>query len=42
MQKCSVIYFPTIWDEVLSKGLRDWRGKSLKAVVCKLLADKVH
>lgn len=36
MRKCSQISIPTVWDEVLSKGVRDWRDKSLKALVSKL------
>lgn len=36
MQMCSLISFPTAWDEVLSKWMSDWRGKSLKVVVRKL------
>jgi hypothetical protein len=37
MQKCSLISFPTAWDEVLSKWMSVWRGKSLKVVVRKLV-----
>lgn len=39
MKKCSLSSIPIGWDEVLRKGMRDWRGKSLKAVICKLALD---
>jgi hypothetical protein len=29
---------PTVdWDEVVSLGIRNWRGGSLSAILCKLL-----
>lgn len=36
MQKCLQIDIPTGWEEILSKGIKEWRSKSLQAVVCKL------
>lgn len=36
MQKCSQITIPTDWEDILRKCIREWRGKSLKVVVCKL------
>lgn len=36
MQKCLQIDIPTGWEEILSEGMREWRSKSLKAVVFKL------
>jgi hypothetical protein len=36
MQKCSQHIIPTDWDGILRKGMKDWKGKSLITVVCKL------
>jgi hypothetical protein len=31
MRKCDLVGPPTSWDDVLTRGLRRWRKKSLKA-----------
>jgi hypothetical protein len=36
MQRCLQVNIPTNWEDILRKGLGEWLGKKLKAVVCKL------
>jgi hypothetical protein len=36
MEKCLVFDPPVGWVDVMGRGLRDWRNKSLKAIVRKL------
>lgn len=36
MQKCFQVSIPTDWEDIVRKGIGEWQGKSLKAVVCKL------
>jgi hypothetical protein len=36
MQKYNQSSIPTEWDDFLSKGVREWKGKNLRAVICKL------
>lgn len=36
MEKCSLCSCYTGWDEVVRIGVKDWKGKSLCIVICKL------
>ena len=36
IQKCNQPHIPFEWDDILNKGVREWKGKSLGAVICKL------
>jgi len=30
---------PTCWDDVVSLGLHEWKGKTIKAYICRLVFD---
>jgi hypothetical protein len=36
MKKCIQDNIPIEWEDIKSKGVKEWRGKNLKAVICKL------
>jgi hypothetical protein len=36
MKKCIQDNIPIEWEDIKSKGMKEWRGKNLKAVICKL------
>jgi hypothetical protein len=37
MELCGVLHPPTCWDDVVSLGLKEWRGKTMKAYICRLV-----
>jgi hypothetical protein len=37
MGLCGVLNPPTCWDDVVSLGLNEWRGKTMKAYICWLV-----
>lgn len=36
MQKCNQSSIPIEWNDILSKGVRKWKAKNLRAVICNL------
>lgn len=41
MQLCLQFDMPNVWDEVVDRALRDWKGKSLQATICRLALGSV-
>jgi len=35
MKKHNRDNIPIEWEDILSKGVKEWRGKSLKAIICR-------
>jgi hypothetical protein len=31
------VYLPTYWEDVVSLGLEEWKGKIMKAYLCRLV-----
>jgi hypothetical protein len=36
MEKCNLDNIPFEWKDIIEKGVKDWRGKSLNVVICRL------
>lgn len=36
MKKCNLDNIPFEWKDIIEKGVKEWRGKSLNVVICRL------
>lgn len=37
MRRCNLYNPPLDWDDIASQGIQKWKGKSLRADICKLV-----